>query len=274
MRLSVLMTTYYKESPKNLERSLNSVLFEQTVKPDQMVLVMDGPVPEEFLVIANKAASKFVNEMKIIELPENLGQSGASAAGIKECKGELIARMDSDDISDPRRFEKELEIFKKNPSIDIVGAWIGEFIHDENKIEQIRNVPQEHELIEKAFRFRNAVNNVTVMMKKTAIIAAGGYSKKSANEDYSLYIQMLINGARFYNIPEILVKVRTGNGMANRRRNMNIFYDWKKDQKKLLQSKKTSIFSYFISNIGCFVFVIMPFSVKNFLYKVFLRRKV
>lgn len=274
MKFSVLMTTYHKEDPKNLRRSLNSVLFEQTLIPDQMVLVMDGPVSEDILNVANEAKARFSNEMVIIQLPENLGQSGASAVGLKYCTNELLARMDSDDISEPTRFEKELRIFEQDCNVDVVGGWIGEFTEDENIIQQIREVPQDNEAIRKAFRFRNSINNVTVMMKKSTVLAANGYNIKSANEDYSLYIQMLINGAKFYNIQELLVKVRTGNGMSKRRNDMNIFYDWKKDQKKLLIAKETSFRDYIISNVGCLCFVLMPYWLKEVTYKLFLRRKV
>lgn len=274
MKFSVLMTTYYKEKPENLRRSLESILFEQTVIPDQMVLVMDGPVSKDILNVANAAKSRFNNEMVIVQLPKNLGQSGASAAGLNYCTNELLARMDSDDISEPTRFEKELSIFEQDSNVDVVGGWIGEFIDNEENIQQIRSVPQDNEDIRRAFRFRNSINNVTVMMKKSAVLAANGYDRNSANEDYSLYIQMLINGARFYNIQELLVKVRTGNGMSKRRKDINIFYDWKKDQKKLLKAKETSFHDYVISNMGCFCFVLMPYWLKEVAYKLFLRRKV
>lgn len=274
MKFSVLMTTYYKEKPENLKRSLASVLFNQTVIPDQMVLVMDGPVPEDILRVANEAKNKFSNEMVIVQLPNNLGQSGASAVGLKYCTNELLARMDSDDISEPTRFEKELRIFEQDFNVDVVGGWIGEFIEDENNIQQIRAVPQDNEAIRKSFRFRNSINNVTVMMKKSTVLVANGYNRKSVNEDYSLYVQMLINGAKFYNIQEVLVKVRTGNGMSKRRKDMNIFYDWKKDQKKLLRAKETTFYDYIISNVGCLCFVLVPYWLKEVIYKLFLRRKV
>lgn len=274
MKFSVLMTTYYKEKPENLRRSLESILFEQTVIPDQMVLVMDGPVPETILDVANAAKNRFDNEMVIVQLPQNMGQSGASSAGLRYCTNELLARMDSDDVSEPTRFEKELRIFEQDSNVDVVGGWIGEFIDDEENIQQIRSVPQDNKDIRKAFRFRNSINNVTVMMKKSTVLAANGYDRKSANEDYSLYIQMLINGAKFYNIQELLVKVRTGNGMSKRRKDINIFYDWKKDQKKLLRAKETSLVDYTISNVGCLFFVLMPYQLKEVVYKLFLRRKV
>lgn len=273
MKFSVLMTTYKLESPENLKRSLESILIEQTVLPNQMVLVFDGPVKKELKKVAEEVKKRFPNEMEIIQLPKNLGQAGASKKGLKYCKYELIARMDSDDISEKNRFEIELKIFEKYPQIDVVGGWIGEFVTCENEITQIREVPKKNREIEKMFRFRNPINNVTVMMKKEAIINAGGYDNKSVNEDYSLYVRILINGGCFYNIQKVLVKVRTGNGMSKRRKDIKIFLDWRKDQKKLLKAGKTNFKDYILSNIGCLGFVLMPYQLKELLYRSVLRRK-
>ena len=273
MKFSVLITTYYKEKPDNLRRSLCSIIQEQTVKPDQVVLVLDGPVGEQLEAVVGEYEREYTN-FDVVRLQQNMGQSGASEAGLKYCKYELIARMDSDDISEPDRFEKELKIFEENPLIDVVGAWIGEFYDDETKITKIRCVPEMDYEIKKRFRFRNPINNVSVMMKKKTILDAGAYSEKSANEDYSLYVQMFINGAFFYNIPQILVRVRTGNGMTVRRNDMNIFFDWRKDQIKLLKSHNTSIIEYFVSCLGCFFFVVMPYSIKEKIYQLFLRKRV
>lgn len=273
MRFSVLMTTYKKELPDNLKKSLWSILINQTVKPDQMVLVFDGPVSDELKKVANEMKKVFENEMIIVQLKENLGQAGASRIGLEYCTNELLARMDSDDISEVDRFEKELKIFNEHKDIDVVGGWIGEFFHDERIISRIRKVPRMNMEISQMLRFRNAVNNVTVMMKKECILHAGGYGNKSVNEDYSLYVQMMIDGAKFYNIQEVLVKVRTGNGMVRRRKDINIFFDWKRDQKKLLKARRTNFLFYIISNLGCLIFVMMPYQIKEIIYNYILRKR-
>lgn len=273
MKFSVLMTTYYKETETNLRRSLDSILFEQSVIPNQMVLVFDGPVPQALVQVAEQAKEKFSNEMIILQLPENVGQSGASLAGIQLCTCPLLARMDSDDVSEPDRFEKELRVFEEHPEVDVVGGWIGEFTDDENTIYQLRKVPRTDSEIKRGLRFRNTVNNVSIMMKREKVLKAGGYTQRSANEDYSLYVQMCIDGAIFYNIPEVLVRVRIGNGMTSRRRDMNIFYDWVKDQRKMLASGNTTVLHFCVSIAGCFGFVVMPNSLKSILYRLFLRRK-
>lgn len=273
MKFSVLMTTYREELPENLKKSLWSILVNQTVKPDQMVLVFDGPVSEELEEVANGMKRMFVNEMIIVKLKENLGQARASKIGLEYCTNDLLARMDSDDISEVDRFEKELKIFNHYEDIDVVGGWIGEFFYDEMIVSRIRKVPRLNMEISQMFRFRNAINNVTVMMKKESILRVGGYENKSINEDYSLYVKMMIDGSKFYNIQEVLVKVRTGNGMARRRKDINIFFDWRKDQKKLLKAGKTNLLFYIISNLGCLIFVVMPYQIKEIIYNNILRKR-
>ena len=123
-KFSVLMTTYHGEKPEFLALSLNSVLVEQTRLPDQFVLLVDGPIPEELDEVIKRYANDFPEIMQVIYSPVNQGQSKASAEGLKYVKYDLVARMDSDDICRPYRFEKELEVFSRDPNIGVVGGWI------------------------------------------------------------------------------------------------------------------------------------------------------
>jgi len=272
MKLSVLMTTYNGEKPDNLSEALYSITVEQTRKPDQVVLVVDGPVREELNNVIKKYEESEYHVM-VVRLPQNVGQGGASKTGLEYCSHEIVARMDSDDISVSTRFETEMAVLEHNSDIDVVGGWIGEFDDDPSQITSIRIVPETDVEIKKYFRIRNAINNVSVMMRKKAIIRAGGYNINSVNEDYSLYVSMLIDGARFYNVQKIMVQVRVGNGMSNRRKQFKIFSDWIVDQNRLLKAKKTNLLIYCYSCLGCLVFVIAPTGLKKMLYKYLLRKK-
>ena len=274
MKFSVLMTTYHGEKPEFLEQSLNSVLVDQTVKPDQLVLVLDGPVGEQLEQVVKKFESQFPCVVEVVRCPENQGQSKASAEGMKYVKHDLVARMDSDDISVKDRFEKQLKIYEDNPSLSVVGGWIAEFCLDPNSADSIRQVPEMHDSITKMFKKRMPINNVTAMIKKDAIERAGGYGRDTVNEDYSLYARMWVNGDTFYNAQEVFVMVRTGNGMTARRSDYRIFRDWCKDQKFLRKNKKQSWLTSFISCARVFVFVVLvPSWLKSFIYKKFLRKK-
>ena len=124
MNFSVLMSVYYKENPSFLKQALESVWW-QTAKPSEIVVVKDGPLtPELDSTLATLAA---VMPIKMVPLSKNNGLGKALSIGLQTCSNELIARMDSDDIAKPNRFERELAVFETNPEIDVVGSWVDEF---------------------------------------------------------------------------------------------------------------------------------------------------
>lgn len=274
MKFSVLMTVYDKENPVNFHSSLKSILVEQTRIPDQFVLVYDGPVSKELSDVAESFKSLFPNEYEIVELSENKGQGAASNAGLKRCKYDLIARMDSDDISYQDRFESELQIFDKDNTVDVVGGFITEFNGDQSNITGIRATAEMHEQIINKFKHRMAMNNVTVMYKKSAIMEIGGYSEERANEDFNLYVRLLLKNKKFYNIQRPLVNVRVGDDMIERRGDIRIYHAWKKNQRLLYKGGVINFVEYLINCTICYFFVKCPKWIKEFLYKVVLRKKV
>ena len=274
MKFSVLMTVYDKESPTCFSASLKSILVEQRLIPDQFVLVYDGPIGKDLREVAEEYRKSFPNEFEIVALPENVGQGMASKIGFEKCKNELIARMDSDDISYYNRFEKEIEIFKKYPDIDVVGGFITEFVKEPTNITGTRIVAEKHSDIVKNFKRRNPINNVTVMYKRKALQDIGGYSNIRANEDFNLYVRLLLGGKKFYNIQEPLVNVRVGENMLVRRGDMEIYKAWKRNQQLLLKGKIINRFEYFINCIGCYLFIKCSPKIKGLLYKYVLRKKL
>ncbi|MDE5755556.1 MAG: glycosyltransferase [Clostridia bacterium] len=271
---SVLMTTYRGETPEFLEASLNSTLIDQTVTPSQMVLVVDGPIPDELNEVILKYKEMFPEIMEVVYSPENQGQSKASALGLQYIKNEILARMDSDDVCVRDRFEREYNVLQERDNISVVGGWIAEFDNDPESVSTIREVPENHDDIVRMFRKRMPLNNMTVMMRKEALIQAGGYGRDTVNEDYSVYAHMWVSGAQFYNIQDVLVKARVGNDMVGRRQDMRIYRDWRKDQKFLRQNGKHSRLTAAVSNFRCFCFIITPKWVKKILYKTLLRKKI
>lgn len=274
MKFSVLMTVYCKENPDNLRESLNSILVEQTRLPDQFVLVYDGPVGKELSDVTESFRESFPNEYIIIKLPDNRGQGAASNAGLKQCKYGLIARMDSDDISYPDRFESELAVFEKDEAIDAVGGYITEFQGDPKNITGVRIVAEKHEEIKSKFKHRMGMNNVTVMLKKEAIEKIGGYSEERNNEDFNLYVRLLLANKTFYNIQRPMVNVRVGDNMLERRGDIGIYHAWKKNQKLLYEGGITNKLEYYINCAACYCFVKCPKGLKQILYKVILRRRI
>ena len=147
MLFSVLLSLYHKESPLFLRQSLTSI-FTQTLLPIEVVLVEDGPLTDELYAVIKEFTSRYP-KLKVISLPTNQGLGKALNEGLKHCSYDLVARMDTDDIAKPNRFEKQLEIFKNHPEIDIVSSWIDEFEGDITHIISIRKVPEFHKDIYK-----------------------------------------------------------------------------------------------------------------------------
>lgn len=206
MNYSVLISLYYKEKPANLDEALKSI-FAQSVASDDVVLVEDGPIGSDLEAVVQKYLKAYP-QLNVVRFPENRGLGYALNDGIKVCKNELIARMDTDDISKPFRMEKQLAVMAEHPEYDIVGAWIEEFVDDIHHILSWRKTPELPADVHKYARKRSPVNHVTAMFRKSSVIAAGGYQTKYFPEDYFLWVKMLQRGCKIYNIPESLVWVR------------------------------------------------------------------
>lgn len=213
---SVLMSVYYKESPIFLQQALES-MFGQTIAPTQVVLVEDGQLTPELYGILEMFSVKYKEKFCRVVNETNLGLGASLNRGLAACDCELIARMDTDDISDLARCEKQLAFFSENPDTDIVGTNIAEFIDSVDKIVSIRNVPSTHKDISSFMKKRCPFNHVSVMFKKTSVQKAGGYLDWHFNEDYYLWIRMYLAGARFANLNETLVYARVGEEMYARR---------------------------------------------------------
>lgn len=214
MRLTVLMSVYHKESPAHLQRCLDSLL-TQTLPADEIVIVEDGPLgePLDAIIAGYRKCLPIVSHY----LSENVGLGTALRAGLTTCRGEYVARMDSDDICAPERFRCQVAFLNDNRDVDVVGSAIEEFDEDSNTPRSIRRLPTGGRALLRFARFRNPLNHMTVMFRKTSVLAAGSYQICHGFEDYHLWARMLSHGHRLHNMEEVLVKVRCGNGMQDRR---------------------------------------------------------
>lgn len=216
MKFTVLMSIFRKESPQHFNRAMQSIWDDQTIKPSEIVLVQDGPLPDALSQKINSWKDRLDDIFKIVYIKENVGTGKAKNIGIKECSNELIAVMDTDDISLPNRFEKQLEMFKFG-NIDVCGAWVGEFEDNEGIIVSYRRTPEFHDEIVAFAKSRSPVNHPTTMYKKSSVLSAGNYSELRSSQDYNLFVRLLISGAKIYNIQEPLVNMRMGNNQEARR---------------------------------------------------------
>ena len=215
IRYSVLMSVYVKEKAEYLKTAMDSI-WDQTMPTDDFVLVCDGPLNDELdLVIAEM--EKAHPALHVVHLEKNGGLGNALNAGIKHCRNELVARMDSDDISRPDRCEKQLQVFRRHPEISICSGIVEEFSASPGQIEARRVPPETSEEILAFAKKRNPFNHPCVMYKKSAVEAAGGYQDFYLLEDYYLWVRMLQNGALGYNLQEPLLWMRAGSEMYKRR---------------------------------------------------------
>ena len=214
---SVLMCLYKGDKPKYLSAALDSIL-EQTTPPNDIVVVVDGFIPDKLeQTLKNYAKShKIIN---VVRLSKNVGVGAASNEGLKHCKNELVAKMDADDICAPNRLERQLHEFNRRKDLVLLGGQLAEFINDDAKnVVSYRRVPTTKDEIKKFAKRRSPFNNVTVMYKKSIIMAAGGYPKLNRAEDYYLYSKLMADGQIVDNLSDVLVYCRLDNDFIKRRK--------------------------------------------------------
>lgn len=272
MKFSVLMSIYFKESPDYFNEAMKSIWAEQSIKPSQIVLVQDGPLSQELYSMISVWEGMLGNALKCVPLENNVGLGEALNIGFQYCDYEIIARMDTDDIAMPDRFEKQLAALE-NLKVDICSSWITEFDQDENTVTALRRLPEGHDDIFKFAKVRCPINHPAVMYRKSMVIKAGGYKSIMWFEDYYLWVRMLIVGAKFYNIQEPLVHMRAG--MCQIERRSGIAYA--KSELRLLKKFHDLGFlnaaEYFLMITFKFSIRVMPKGIVRQVYKL-LRSKI
>ena len=268
MEFSVLMSVYIKEKPEYLRQCLDSML-AQTVSPNQIVLVEDGELTEELYKVIDEYKTDI---FKIVKLKENIGLGNALKEGLDACDYPLIARMDTDDIAFPQRFEKQLEEFKKDPELDICGSHALEFDGEITNITSKKNVPLTNEEIYNYAKKRNPFNHPTVMYKKKAVIDAGNYQDALSFEDYYLWARMLVNGAKGKNIDDYLLYFRTGGDMFKRRGGYEYLKNALAIKWKIHKLGLSSFLDCMISSAVHIAVSLMPNKLRGFVYRKFLRK--
>lgn len=268
---SVLLSLYFKENPNHFRMALDS-LFNQTLQPNEIVLVEDGPLTPELSGVVKEYAVRYPI-MKVVAMPVNQGLGKALNEGLQHCSYDLVARMDTDDVAKSDRFEKQLAVFEEHPEIDVCSAWIDEFVGDVSNVISTRRLPEQHEDIMLYAKSRNPINHPVVMFRKRAVLEAGGYQHFPLFEDYYLWVRMLMHGAKFYNIQESLLYFRTTLDMFRRRGGWKYACDEVRFQKTLLALGMITKVRFFQNIMIRFPARIMPNGVRAFLYKRLLRSK-
>ena len=231
---SVLMSVYYKEQAENLREAIDSIL-NQTVKTNEFIIVKDGPLTEKLDNTIKEYVEEYPGVFKIVTLKKNMGLAKALNKGIEQCSNEIIARMDSDDISMPDRMERQLEAMEANRA-DILSGTIVEFDESVDKPTAKRELPEKKEQIIEFAKKRSPFNHPAVMYKKSSVLKSGLYEDYTYFEDYNLWATMLNDGCIGYNVKEPVLYMRAGEGMYKRRgglKYISYIYKFKKHLKDI-----------------------------------------
>lgn len=224
LNVSVVLATYEGESSNNLSQSIDSII-SQTLKPQELIIIGDGPLPSSQKTIINAAIAKALFPVRFISLNENVGRGRARNIGIEASTTDFIALMDSDDISHPERLEIQTSFLRKNPDIDLVATLSTEFEDVSQCIDigVIKSCPEFHAGIQKALLFSNCVTNPTIVFRKSSWAIVGGFPDfREFNEDYLFYFRMISSGAKFACIQTPLLKVRISSVQRSRRRGVRL----------------------------------------------------
>lgn len=269
---SVLMSVYKKEVGAFLKASVESI-FNQTVPTSDFVLVCDGPLTEELELVISQMKEKYSPVLNVVRLEKNIGLGGALNHGIKFCKNELVARMDSDDISKPNRIALQLAAFEKNPQLDIVSGTIEEFVDTPENVISKRKLPQTHNEILTFAKGRCPFNHPCVMYKKSSVEAAGGYVDFHFLEDYHLWVRMLMNGCVGENIEESILLMRGGKDMYNRRGGLSYAASQLRLMNFMKKSKFINLKEYIFGVVSRVGAALLPNSIREKLYSKLMREE-
>jgi len=272
-KFSVCTSVYKNDKPEYVRRALDSMLVDQTVKPTEIVLVQDGPVPDELQKLLTEYEGKYSGVMHVIRLEKNGGLGNALRLGVENAQYDICARMDSDDICLSNRFAKQLAYLEEHPECDIVGGQMTEFIGEEENIIGKREVPLSNNDIYKYMKSRCALNHVTVMFRKKSVLDVGNYQDWFWNEDYYLWVRMMIKGNVFANLPDDLVNVRSGRDQYARRGGIKYFKSEAGIQKLMKVNGLISTPRYLLNvAIRWSIQVAMPNWLRGFVFKNILRK--
>mgnify|MGYP004486505913 CR=1 FL=1 len=272
LEYTALMSVYFKENPQWLKLSIESML-NQTVRPQEFILVKDGPLTVELDEVINTFVNTNPGLFNVITNEKNMGLGLALAEGVKAAKNELIARIDSDDYIDSTRCEKQLEKFQEDPELGIVGCYEAEFIENIDNVISVHRVPSNNDDIKKFMRRRCAILHPTVMYKRSLVLKSGNYKQVFLYEDYDLFARMVFEyHVKSYNIPEALYYIRTSEDFFRRRGGIKyaktvLGFKWRQFRKGYMSST-----DFCVSGLGQAVVCVLPNSLRKSFYMCFLRK--
>lgn len=270
---SVLICVYKNDNAEDVNLAFKSITDIQTLKPTEIVLVCDGPLPEDTDRVICDAQNSNPGLYKIIKLEKNQGLGNALRRGLEACTNEVVIRMDSDDVALSDRFEKQYHFMIKHPEVAVCGGQITEFVDDVNNVVGKRQVPCVNNEIYNYMKFRCGFNHMTVALRRSKVLEAGNYQPWFWNEDYYLWIRMMLIGCKFANLPDTLVHVRVGKDMYARRGGLKYFKSEAEIQSFMLKNHLISLPRYLFNvSARLAVQVLMPNWLRGLVFQKLFRK--
>jgi len=263
---SVLVPVYKNDELGHFKSAIKSIYEDQTVKPSQIVISIDGPLPEELREYVQHLEREPI--FTCVWSAHNNGLGIALNKGLEQCRYDIVARMDSDDVAYPTRFEKQLVLIESN---DLVSSNLAEFSDSIDKVESHRKAMTK-DLISQKYWLRNPFNHPSVMFRKSSVLSAGGYVHMPFFEDWYLWIRMIAQGARCDNINEPLVYFRSDSRQLNRRRGLTYLKHEIHFVMILKRQKYISSIQLYTRVAISIIFRLLPMRVFKFITKVLLRK--
>ena len=269
-KFSVSMCVYGGDNPDFFDAAVNSII-DQSVPPNELVLAVDGPIPDSIEAVIQKYRNRLKNAgigFSVIYLRQNRGHGEARRTSFEHCTYDLIALMDADDLSVHDRFEQQLKLFAQDASLSVAGGNIHEFIGDPSDCVGRRIVPQTDAEIKKYMQKRCPMNQVTVMFRKSDVAEVGGYVDWYCDEDYYLWVRLELAGKKFANVPSKLCDVRVGEDMYRRRGGGKYFRSEARLQGYMLRHGLIGPMRYLINVSERLILqVLMPNRVRGFVFQ-------
>jgi len=266
IKFSVIFPIYKKVSPKIFKISFDSIL-NQSLMPNELIVIYDGPVHQNIKNYINKKKRKF-KIIKILNFPTNNGLGYVLKRAINYSTSDYIARCDADDISFNNRFKDQINFISKNRNIDVLSSNVLE--SHKNKIYK-KNVPEKHSEIKKKIFYRNPINHSSVILKKNTILKVGNYEDVRFFEDYFLWYKIKLYKGKFYNLQNYHVKMNVDNEYYVRRSGYKYFLYYLNFLNKLKSRKMIGYLNYFINIILRFNVIYLPTYILSKIYNIFLR---
>ncbi len=192
--------------PVYFRRAVESIL-AQTLGDFELVVVEDPAPRSAGEILADYADSR----VRHVRNESRTGLVTQLNQGLAEARGDLVARMDADDVAEPDRLRRQCDLLGESPEVSVAGSQL-RIIDEEGRHRGYRAYPLSHESILAALPRYNPLAHPSVMFRRAIVAGAGGYRSHSHNEDYDLWSRLAVSGHRFANHPEPLLRYRVHPG--------------------------------------------------------------